>query len=391
MQLKKYIAYASIPVILLSSLVAGGCDKPEPTTTETTTTTPTQYELFLSTNPDVSEGFTQDEYQFALEHLERTPEVMNEPELYEAFNAKIKIEEDLLKDLGLYPASEMDWNEIILANWSDVYNRLYKGGEAQGAIAESGLAKRLPNEKDREIYYMGLWVPQGLHYYNPSTDWGMWLNTYEGKPHELIQDELERLPYGTLTGRDAVVENLNNMPVLASNTMQAYNDPDLFLHDWSLHRLDYTIPEESFPNSKLFNDKYVQLYKQYGDKEIDLARFIHAISRILYREDQIGVDEVLCKSLGLVMFEQRAPYHHGVPGHGTHGEPAIPVPEYILSEIRANPDKYGIPVIGPGQSIGFVPNLESVESDGIPYLEFRMPNGVTLMKLDDKYDLSNKN
>jgi hypothetical protein len=300
----KILACVNVTVILLAIIMIG-CDiKPEPTPTQEPTTTLNQYESFLLNNPAASEGFTPDEYEFALEHLERTPEVMDEPELYEAFNAKIKIEEDLLQDLGLYPPSETDWNEIILANWSDVYNRLYKDGEAQGAIAQSDLSERISNEKDREIYYMGLWVPDGLQNFNPSTDWS-WPNP-------------NRLPYGTLIGRDAVVENLNNMPVLASNIMQAYNEPDSELH-------------------------------------------------------------------------QRAPYHHGVPGHGTHGEPAIPVPDYILSEIRANPDKYRIPIIGPGQSIGFVPNLQATEADGIPYLEFRMPNGFTLIEFDEKYDLSNKN
>ena len=91
------VACASPPAIVPSSKLV-------PASIPTPTPEPelNKYQIFLLNNPEASEGFTEDEYRLAEEHLRRTPEVMDDPEFYEAFNAKIKIEEDLLKNLGMY-------------------------------------------------------------------------------------------------------------------------------------------------------------------------------------------------------------------------------------------------------------------------------------------------
>ena len=327
---------------------------------------------------------------------------MDDPEFYEAFNAKIKIEEDLLKNLGMYSPigydwfpTEEDWTEIIVANWNDVYHRLYERGESYGAIAKTDLEKRIPDEKDRELYYMGLWVPPLILHYSPSTDWGQGLVGKVRDPNEEFprpEDDsqmYQRIPYESPPyGRERVVENIRNLPKLAALILQAHEDNELLLH----HRSRYyreTIPDWAFPYSSDTHKKFIDcLYME--DEELEMIIFIHGLSMCLYAEDRMELEQILYKSLGLVAHIQRAPYNQGELNKRNvtvHGEPALVIPWDMLEEIRADPVKYGTPIIGPGQSIGWVANLESAEKDGIPFLRFQMPNGIILIVLDDEYEL----
>lgn len=401
--------------VLLAGLALAGCINEHPAKKQTEElakeTELNKYEAFLSNNPEASESFTEDQYKLALELLEREPEVMNDPEFHEGFNATIKAEDNLLDRLKIDNPSEADWQEIITPIWSDIYDRIYKGennkfhrtieidGKEYSVISKTALSQRLPHEEDREFYYMGLAVPRHFESYSPSPDWGEWLSMSraQAKHH---RERLKKVPYqdwDTIPyGRASVVENLNNMPKLASLTMQAYISQGLYLHQRA-RQLWEVIKDDEFPASLTAYKKYVDLYKERGDEEIELALFVHGLVNTLYHGDKVNVDAILLKSLGVHVVDQRAPTNHGMidPVAGllqSHGEPALFIPKYILDEIKANSKKYGTPLIGPGQTIGWISNYEVTDKlgDNIPFVEFKMPNKITIIKLDNKYDLTKR-
>lgn len=366
----------------------------------TPTPTPDPYRQFLIDNPDASEGFDENDFRLAESHLERNG--FPDPELYEAFNAKIKLENYLELD-----PSNPQHRRIIDMNWSDVSDRLYHGGQAQCTIGQSALAERIPDEKDREDVYKGLWYPLGIWYYKPSTEW-------PEKPRDgrAEYDDGQR----NVTWTE---ENLQDIPLFAPKVMDAYNKyvqiPDNLLEDlmlyeqgalewegsslqvfWEEAREDwskrafffpYNIFESEFPASIDANSKYSDITRE--DREVDLSRFIHSLVTVMYSGDNADIGGILSKSVGCVFFDQRAPYDHGAEGHPTHGEAAVPIPIKILDEIRNNPERYGTPIIGPAQSIGWVPNLEAASKDGddIPFVYFVKSDEINYLHIDEDYDI----
>ncbi len=420
MGLGNIVRKAAVPFLIAGTIattsVFGACTDPEPVnppvtnppidvpTPEPPVVTPedpgptiSEYRQFLIDNPEASEGFSEAQFSLAEKLLSRASEVMKDPEFYEGLNASVK---GLTLDSSIQLDSDKDLDDIVMPLWNYVYNGIHKGedtgsighrtvtidGKEYSSLSKTALSERLPHEKDREIYYMELFNLDGLKYATPSTEWGDWLTSTS-----YDREKLQKLPYydAEKYGKEAITENLANMTKLAENMVQVNSNPDLFLHTYASSGFEHTIPAKAFPNTKLANAKYVQLYRERGDKELELAMFVHGISRIIYGEDKIAIDRILSGSLGIPMFEQRAPYNNGIPGHGTHGEPLFFIPKYILDKIEANPDKYGTPMVFRGQTIGFVPNYEVTgkEQDNIPYVKFSTLQKATYLQLNEKYNM----
>ncbi len=427
MNLVDKVRKAAVPVLIAGTMVSGACAQPEivgpsidntPNQLEQTVDGGSEsvditepevsiYRQFLLDNPETSEGFTENQFKVAEELLAKAPEVMNDKEFYEGFNGTIK---GLTLDSSITLDSDKDLDDIVMPLWDYVYNGIHKGegigsvahrtitidGKEYSSLSKTALSQRLPNEKDRELTYIGLSELDGLQVGNatPSPDWGDWLTTPDGRPVDLLQGEnaLKKLPYYNIVpaGKASIIENLENMSALAENIMEVYNNPDLFLHQQAIS-MPESIPTKSFPNSESARNTYAELFK--SDSELDLAMFIHGLTINLYNEDRIHVDRILGRALGIVFFEQRAPYLHGELHEGkifTHGEPLYVIPSSILDVIEANPDEYGTPMVFRGQTIGWVPNYEVTgkTQDNIPFVDFIMPRGTTVLQLDNQYDLS---
>lgn len=316
--------------------------------------------VFLVENEEISEGFNTQNFTSAMKHLDYTPYVIENPELFETFGDKVKQEDLILYDkLQQNPQDENIWLEIRIPNWDYHYN-LWKDGKSLLPLDKSSMQALFPNKEDREMIYRGMWMDEILtevdvltgKFYSPSLD--------------VLKNNISVITDGTLY----------------NEAMNAYNNPSSEAHQEARWWYDGQFKKRLAS----FGDWYetTEYFKKYDeelakDSRLDKLRFLYGYAIYLELESHKSsprAAQIYAKAFGDYMPLVSASYPVGNVNEGKHHvEAMFSVPVSIIDEFSSNPNYYGTPIIGPGQTIGFYCTEESMMTDGSDWIKQRLPSG----------------
>ncbi|TAL46724.1 hypothetical protein EPN87_04615, partial [archaeon] len=138
-----------------------------PNQTVTTTTQTTDFQRFAESYPTLSKGFTESNYQSAIRTL--TKELLDDTDLHETLNAKIRQEDFKLFDYEKGPRASR--TDPAVDRLRQRHYELMADAAEKSPIAvplRTSQSKKLyPDENDRSAIYTGIWDLQGIDYSDP--------------------------------------------------------------------------------------------------------------------------------------------------------------------------------------------------------------------------------
>jgi hypothetical protein len=348
---------------------------------------------FLEENPLLSyKFFSQQEFEWGKFYVEYHGKefLKSYPELHETLNSKIRQEGFIFREMGM-DINDEEVQNFIGENWDYHYN-LWKDEKSLFSLSSDKMREDFPKREDREVIYRGMWLPRIMTYFDIM---------YKGD-QDLAQpkpqlDVLEKNAEVIFNGR--VYKRIMNayedpdyidLEFATPSTIRYYNSKEEEIgikpirsdQYWAWDRykltwLQFAInPKAGFSNTgKMFGEVYDPFLQEKGGRFVDIERFIYGLSLrdAYYEQYDSNIAPIYAKSIGGAVFEQLARYPQGAVFNGVHQTVAMPVPRYIVKEVKSNPSKYGTPIIGPGQTISLYCAEEPLIKDNVPWVVQVLP------------------
>lgn len=313
----------------------------------------------IAANEELSDGFNLQNYSSAIKHLEYTPYVLNNPEVFEAFNRKIIREDSIWYDvLNIEDNEELwtnpEWGRI--ANWNYHWNASPQAGNVAGRVTlmpwydSEKMKGWYPDTEDRNQRLNEMWIPRSFLFY----DW-----TNGGRSTANV---------------DCLKNNLSNLIDWYNRIMTAYNNPDSEEHEKARLMLEHNILDRGNNGWENTSEQFRPLLERFMEDE-SLAPLIFGYGYINYLNSWMGPPEIreiwgtelysiygaslVAKTLGTSVdfFSGTAFDDVKIP------EVAYPVKRHLRDEIENTPEIYGHLHVGKGSSIGILSPIEGKMED----------------------------